>query len=289
MKEYLSVKEFSKLSGIEQTTLRYWDDIGLFSPARRDPDNNYRYYTPPQIIAVNFIKVLSELNIPLKTIGELERERTPFKIVELIESQERLLDMEMRRLREAYSIIHTRLELINIGMHIEEGFYTVDGHRVEGKPESGEAVWVDEDKISVVTKEERTFILGPPNEWPEDGSFYEPFVKFCDAAESVRMNLNFPIGAYHESFESYQNAPGQPGHFYSFDPTGNRKRPAGKYMIGVHRGYYGQFGELAVKMAEYAKKNKLKITGPVYSIYLLDEVCIRDPDEYMVQVSVAVK
>ena len=288
MKDYLSVKEFSKLSGIEQTTLRYWDDIGLFSPARRDPGNNYRYYSPQQIIAVNFIKVLSELNIPLKTIGELERERTPFKIVELIEAQERILDMEMRRLREAYSIIHTRLELIKMGMRIEEGFYTDGGRRVEHEPESGKGVWVDENNISVVAKEERTYILGPPNEWPEDGTFYEPFVKFCDSATSLRVNMNFPVGGYHESFESFVKAPGQPDHFCSFDPTGTLIRKAGKYMQGVCRGYYGTFGDLADKMEAFAKKNKLRLSGPVYATYLLDEVCMRETDEYLVQVSVAV-
>jgi len=288
LKEFLSVKEFSRLSGIEQTTLRYWDDIGLFSPAKRDPDNNYRYYSPQQIIAVNFIKVLSELNVPLKTIGELERDRTPFKIDQLIEAQERKLDMEMRRLREAYSIIHIRRELINIGLSLEEGFYAVDGARVEKKPESGNGYWVDETKISIVNKEERNFILGPKNEWPEDGSFYEPFVKFCASATALRMNLNFPIGAYHESFDGFLEAPGKPDYFYSFDPTGNRSRSAGRYIIGVCRGYYGEFGDLAERMAEHAEKNKLRMSGPVYCVYLFDEVCVREADQYLVQASVAV-
>ncbi len=87
MKDSLSVNEFSKLSGIERTTLRYWDEIGLFSPARRDPDNNYRYYSPYQIISVNFVSVLSDFNIPLKTIATERDKRTPESIVSLIERQ----------------------------------------------------------------------------------------------------------------------------------------------------------------------------------------------------------
>ena len=125
MKEFLSIKEFSKLSGIESTTLRYWDDIGLFSPLRRDTENNYRYYTPSQMIAVNFIKILSSLDIPLKTISEIEKVRSPEEIVRLIEQQEKLLDMEMQRLRECYSIIHTRREMINYGIKVLEGFAAV--------------------------------------------------------------------------------------------------------------------------------------------------------------------
>ena len=94
MKNFLTVKEFSRLSGIERTTLRYWDEIGLFSPAKRDPENNYRYYSSDQIIMVNFINVLSDLNIPLKTIGEMSGKRTPESIVRLIEQREKELDME---------------------------------------------------------------------------------------------------------------------------------------------------------------------------------------------------
>jgi len=288
MKDYLSVKEFSKLSGIEQTTLRYWDDIGLFSPARRDPDNNYRYYSPQQIISVNFITVLSDLNIPLKTIGELERERTPAKIVELIETQEMILDMEMRRLREAYSVIHARRQMINFGMTLAEGFYEVDGRKAEGQPESGKGTWVDESSIAVLVREDRNYITGPLNEWPEDGSFYEPFVNFCGAAEDMRLNLNYPIGAIHNSYEEFLKAPGQPNHFISLDPTGNKIRKKGKYMVGFSRGYYGIFSDIAERMDAYAKKHKIKTSGPVYAMYLLDEICMRDQEDYLVQVSVAV-
>jgi len=54
-KALLSIKEFAEASGLEQSTLRYWDDIGLFSPAHRNPDTSYRYYSPEQIILVNFM------------------------------------------------------------------------------------------------------------------------------------------------------------------------------------------------------------------------------------------
>jgi len=288
MKEFLSVKEFSRLSGIEQTTLRYWDDIGLFSPAKRDPDNNYRYYSPQQIVSVNFITVLSDLNIPLKVIGELGRERTPAKIVDLIETQEMILDMEMRRLREAYSVIHARRQMINFGMTLEEGFFEVDGMKVEKDTESGKANWVDENAIALLIREDRNYIEGPLNEWPEDGSFYEPFIKFCAAADDMRLNLNYPIGAVHDNYEEFMKASGQPNRFISLDPTGNRTRKRGKYMIGFCRGYYGKFGDIAERMDAFAKEHNLKTSGPVYSMYLLDEVCIRDPEDYLVQVSVAV-
>jgi len=288
MKELLTIKEFSKLSGIEQTTLRYWDDIGLFSPTKRDPENNYRYYSPQQIIAVNFITVLSELNVPLKTISEMENERTPESIINLIEQQQRLLDMEMRKLRERYSIIHTRHELINYGRMLKKGFMTIDGIRVDCDMPQNEGLHVDTTKISVLRREPKAFILGPRNHWKPGEPFYEYFMNFCNMADELRMNLSFPIGAYHDDMDSFLRAPGEPDYFCSIDPTGNRKREAGKYLVGFTTGYYGEFGDLAERMDKYAKENDLTLHGPVYTLYLLDEICIRDPEEYLSQVCVAV-
>ena len=262
-KEYLTIKEFSKLSGIETTTLRYWDDIGLFTPEKRNPDNNYRYYSPQQIVAANFITVMSSLNIPLKTIAEAEAQREPESIMRLIEQQQRVLDKEMLRLRECYSIIHTRREMIIKGMK------------------------VDASKISIEQRDEQEMILGPPNEFKEGKTFYEPFMEFCNQAKELRINLNYPIGGYHDSMDSFLQAPSQPDCFFSLDSSGNSKRKAGDYLVGYSRGYYGELGDLPQRIEACAKEHSLSFTGPVYVCYLLDEICYRDPSEYLVEVSVA--
>ncbi|MDR3085391.1 MAG: MerR family DNA-binding transcriptional regulator [Christensenellaceae bacterium] len=264
MNELLSIREFSKLSGIESTTLRYWDDIGLFSPVRRDPENNYRYYAPSQIIGVNFITVLSSLSIPLKTINGVEEERTPAGIMDLIENQENALDMEMKRLRETYSVIHTRRDLIKIGLSVKEG------------------------DIFLKKVEDRPLLFGPPNVFEAGESFYGPFMRFCRQAKDLRINLNYPIGGWHADIESFSKAPGEPECFFSVDPTGNKKREAGEYLVGYFRGYYGELDGVPEKMSAYAREQGLNFAGPVYTIYLLDEVCVKDPSQYLVQICVAV-
>ncbi|MDR0325989.1 MAG: MerR family transcriptional regulator [Oscillospiraceae bacterium] len=288
MKDYLSVNEFSKLSGIEKTTLRYWDEIGLFSPAKRDPENNYRYYAPEQIIAVNFITVLSELHIPLKTIGAMESGRTPESIIRLIEQQAKQLDMEMSKLRERYSIIHARLELIKYGIRVLDGYTAVGGVRLDAGIDAAGGTTVDVDSVAVLHRDDLTYILGPPNGFQGNEDFYEPFMRFCRQSEELRVNLSYPIGGYHTDMKSFCKTPGQPDHFISIDPTGNRKRPAGNFLIGFARGYYGTFGDLPDRMAAYAEQQALRFSGPVYTLYLHDEICIKDPSQYLVQICVAV-
>jgi len=265
MKDLLSIKEFSKLSGIEMTTLRYWDDIGLFSPEQRDPHNDYRYYSPWQIVAVNFVTVLRNLGIPLKKISEVENERRPENIIDLIEQQEYSLDKEIRKLQDARSVIHIRRELIKQGQRSEPA------------------------SISVREMPERALILGPPNDsFAGHKSFYMPFVNFCDHAEDLRINLNYPIGSYHPTIESYLEHPSEPEHFFSLDPNGNNVREAGEYLVAYTLGYYGEFGDLPQRMLAYAEEHDLILDGPVYVVYLYDEICTKDPAHYLSQTCIPV-
>ena len=289
MKGFLSVKEFSKMSGIEQTTLRYWDDIGLFSPAKRDPENNYRYYTPDQIITVNFITVLSSLNIPLKVIGETESSRNPEKIMRLIEQREKQIDMELRKLRESYSIIHKRWEMIKYGTRVLSGYQAVDGIRLDEGDTAKNAVDVDAGKVAVLDRDASAYILGPRNNWENvTEGFFEPFMNFCGEADNLRVNLNFPIGGIHDDWSRFMGAPGRPDHFFSTDPTGNKQRVAGEYLVGFGYGYYGEFGDLPERMNAFAEENKLILSGPVYAMYLHDEISTKDISNYLSQVCVAV-
>jgi DNA-binding transcriptional MerR regulator len=288
MKNHLSIKDFSKLSGIAASTLRYWDGIGLFSPSIRDPENKYRYYSPDQMIAANFVSVFSQLNTPLRMIGDVEKDRTPAKIVQLIAQQEKLLDSEMMRLRENHSIMHTRMDLINYGRNVTNGFTLVNGMQADSN-NADEGIFIDETKVAVMHKEDMPLICGLRNEWESDEEFYRPFMCFCNYASALDINLGFPIGGIHDTWERFMAAPGKPDYFFSMDPAGGYSCPAGDYLTGFARGYYGELGDLSERMNRHAEKNALTISGPVYTMYLHDEITTRDTSRYLAQVCVAVE
>lgn len=262
--DYLSIQEFSKLSGVESSKLRYWDEIGIFTPLKRNPENNYRYYSTAQLLALNFVTVLSELEFPLRTIAELRKERDPNKLLSLLEKQENQMDMEMRRLRQRYSIIHARRELINIGVN------------------------VDESSISVQQLDEKAMILWPRNEYGEGDSFIEPLSMYIPQAGDRHINLCFPVGGYYDNPELFIRSPGCPSHFISIDPVGYHTRKSGDYLVGYTRGYYGDMGDLPQRLVAYAKERSLHIPGPVYLMYLNEEISTKDPSQYLAQACVAI-
>lgn len=256
----MTIKDFSEMSGIEQSTLRYWDSLGLF-PAQRNPDTSYRYYSPDQIITVNFIKVLSNLNVPLKEMVELANSRSPEAILMLMERQKAGLNQELRRLQDACVTIDVFQDTIR---------------QVLSVPDLG-AVYQQ-------SMEAMRISIGPHNQFDKNRSFYPSFLNYCRYASQNQINLNTPIGGYWESMDRLLEDPSLPTAFFSIDPDGGSERPSGEYLVGYAQGYYGQKGDAPQRMAAYAGENGLHFDGPVYVLYLIDEICERDPSKYVAQI-----
>ena len=265
MKDLFSIKEFSDISGVESTVLRYWDEIGIFCPMNRNPENNYRYYSIVQLLTLNFVTTLSDLGIPLKTIAELRKERDPESILALLSKRERELDMELRTLRLRSSIIHAREDLIMRGLR------------------------VDEAQVSVQHMPEMAFVLWPRNEYEEGDAFIDPLAAFINKTEKHHINLCFPVGGYWSSMEAFVKEPARPEHFFSIDPIGTHIQKEGEYLVGFARGYYGEMGDLPKRMTSYTEENSLTFSGPVFTAYLLEEICNQDTSQYLAQTYVAVK
>jgi len=260
----LTIKEFSRLTGIPESTLRYWDRIGLFQPALRHEDNQYRLYALEQVVSVNFVAVMSSLKLPLKTIAQIRDSRGPEKIISLLEQQEFEIAKEVARLQEIHTTLHILRDIFRQGTEAASGEI---GVRRLGKTE---------------------IIMGPKNTYGKGELFYRALMEYCEQAKRNRVNPHNPIGGYHTSMELFLKEPSLPQHFFSIDPTGRESRPEGNYLVGYVQGYYGQLDGLPARMAAYAEENGLVCEGAVYVIYLLDDICVLDPTEYLAQVSVQV-
>lgn len=64
---YYRTAAFAQLAGMNKKTLQYYDEIGLFRPARVE-ENGYRYYSIFQLDRLALIAALKDLGLPLKEI-----------------------------------------------------------------------------------------------------------------------------------------------------------------------------------------------------------------------------
>ena len=262
--DLLSIKDFSQLTGIKQSTLRYYDDLGLFSPAQRG-ENGYRYYTPRQIITINSINLLHELDMSIRETSKIQQNRSPELLYDIFSAKEETLKAELLRLERTYNVVSTMKRLIQIGLS------------------------ADEHAIEVRYLDELPIVIGPPTDWSTSDYFYDTFLDFCSAAKQYRIDLRLPVGGLYNSFDTFVKQPGKPNYFFSIDPKGLDKRPAGKYVSVFQRGYYGEADDHIERTQKYFEQNGLTPIGPLYHIYLHDELSIENPDNYLLNATVAVE
>ena len=99
----LKISEFSKLCGVPAKTLRYYDEIGLFSPSHTEPENGYRLYEENQLgrlnqilelksmgFSLHLIKKILDENLPPELINGLLRQRKHATLQRIEEERERL-------------------------------------------------------------------------------------------------------------------------------------------------------------------------------------------------------
>ena len=181
----VSIKEFSDFTGVKQSVLRYYDDIGLFSPAERG-ENNYRYYSLPQIQTIKLIDTLRGLKVPLKRIEEIMEYRSHESMIELLSHYEVELNDDLRELQESFALIHTLRTLMQADL-----------------PK-------DVNEIMVVFMEEKRISLGPVNDFRPGEGYHRVYSNFYRIARNLRVNLSYPIGGYFDTFEDFLKTPAHP-------------------------------------------------------------------------------
>jgi len=248
MRSLFSIKEFAELSGVKPSALRYWDELGVFSPAWRNEHTGYRYYSPEQITAVGFFKTLGSLDIPLKNMADVSDPRSLFRLCD------EQISTKISELRVRRDVLRSYAALLEEGQAVQPG------------------------EIEVQTLPAR-----PIHRIPLGGrkGAYDGLCRLRDNGS--------PLGYAYRGFDDLLDCPEEPAQIVVFDPHGSELRPAGGYLVGTVRNCYGGATDLARDMVEYAQDNGLEFIGPAYMIYLLDAAGTAGAEEYLLQVSVAVK
>ncbi|GGE78970.1 MerR family transcriptional regulator [Priestia taiwanensis] len=125
MKEKFTIGEMAKLHQIRESTLRYYDEKGIFQPKFVDPQTNYRYYTIGQFSMLSIIKFLREMKIPLKDIKLFVENRTPALALDLLENQMELLMNKQREIEYMMSMMQHKIGAIHEGIQQPSSAMTI--------------------------------------------------------------------------------------------------------------------------------------------------------------------
>jgi DNA-binding transcriptional MerR regulator len=104
----------SKQFSISTRTLRYYEQIGLITPVKKE-DSTYRAYDADTITRLRQIIVLRKLRIPLKQIAEILKSADARIAIEALERNLYDIEDEITALSTIRSVIKTFIEHLNLG------------------------------------------------------------------------------------------------------------------------------------------------------------------------------
>ncbi len=133
-----SIGQFSMICNLNKKTLRYYDEIDLFKPAKIDETNQYRYYDESQIEVIREILRLKAIGINLDQIKGIISEKGSGHSIEQMNRVyiQRLDAIEnlLKQLKEQKALIHDYLNLDaqkneeSLNYSIEKGFFIESGN-----------------------------------------------------------------------------------------------------------------------------------------------------------------
>lgn len=107
------IHELAKLSGVSTRTLRYYDEIGLLVPARKE-DTGYRVYNQQHIDRLQQVLFYRELDMPLAQIKDiLDSEK--FEQLDSLRHHQQALLQKQKRVNKLLETIELTIQSIEEG------------------------------------------------------------------------------------------------------------------------------------------------------------------------------
>lgn len=262
-KNYMPIREFSRLTGIKRENLRFYDQIGLLSPEVRG-ENNYRYYSRRQLNTAYLVSDLRELGVSLEEIKRYSSQRTPTTMLSLFEAQDKHIRAEMDRLRDMREIMRLRAEMAR------------------------EALKRGDDALLMEDKAPEPIFLCPP--LPRSLSGDEGGIFSYDYAAAHGVNLGYPMGVTisHDDFVLGDTAPVL-RYFFKVRRGSNAWKPGGKYAVAYGRCDVWQSDCVYRRLLEFIRAQGLRPHGDAWEEVLLDEMSVQDPTKFCIRVDVRVE
>jgi DNA-binding transcriptional MerR regulator len=253
----LKIGDFARLGQVPVKTLRYYDDLGLITPAHVDAFTGYRYYSVEQLPRLNRLLALKELGFSLEQIARILNEGVTHEQLrgmltfKRAESEQRLKE-EQDRIRR----IEARLKEIEQEDHMPE--YAVTLKTIQ-------PMLVAACRIRIPTNDMVPEVLGEA---------------YARTYEHVRSHggkaLDPCMALWHTSADTHADEDAEA--VVPIDralPEGDGVKvyelAGGTFASAVHHGDFAEFTKLHPAVLRWIEANGHRIVGPSREVYIRNE------------------
>lgn len=270
MPKLFSIGDVAKLFHISVSSLRHYEDVGLLTPERIDPDSGYRYYSTRQFEVLNTICYLRALDLPLSEIADFLGNRDVERIEEKLRQQKEAVIVKQAELKRIERKIDNRLRTIDDAKNSE-----FDSVKLIHK-ESCRIVWV-RDSLKI-----RSFL-----------DMETPIRKLEETQAKALVFLGkVGVGISEKSlrescFDSYD------GIFLILDEedhfNGETMTLPETLCVSVRfNGSHTEAPEQYRKLINYIAEHKLEISGFSREITMIDYGITNDTEKFVTEISIPV-
>lgn len=115
----MTIKEVSKMFGLTEYTLRYYEKQGLIGPVKK-MSNGVRNYSQEDLNRIEFIKCMRSAELPIDVLKQYidlynQGQSTVGERRRLLEDQRIILKNKIQAMQEAYDKLNTKIELYDTG------------------------------------------------------------------------------------------------------------------------------------------------------------------------------
>ena len=114
--DHFTIGKASVITNISERRLRYYDQLGLCTPAYRDPNTGYRYYTADQIPQLMWISYMRSLDMPVQIIAEFFKADDLLSLKKSIDAQITKNQENFIRAQYQYEQIYEFRQRFSIGL-----------------------------------------------------------------------------------------------------------------------------------------------------------------------------
>lgn len=255
--------EFAKLNNINKRTLHYYDEIGLFSPAKKG-ENGYRYYTCFQTVQLELILTLRNMGLSIEEILQYQKEPSGNSFQERLLEKKQLIDRSIENLLKIKSFLEEKSQKLALSLTASHG------------------------SIQELELPPQPILLSQPI-----SGAYDDF-DFAVAGD-FSLRLKGIFGLY-DNFGSRISAKNiQKGDFQHYDryysyssQPWDEVRPGGRYLRTFSIGPWGRLEQVYQMLLSYAAEHGLRLTGYAYEEGL-NELYLTSQEDYITMITVAVE
>ena len=266
-----TIGEMAKMHNIAESTLRYYDEKGIFHPSTVDPQTDYRHYTIDQFSLLDTIKFLRQLNIPLKEIKKYIDERNPAYALNLLEKQQEMMLKKQREIEYALAKMEHRIHLIK--------------EATKAKAEQMVMKEIPRRKITAIAVAPNTtddmfeyYIHSlQKNMRQMDDSLFSGDIGVTVAKKGLMQN---EFQAYSSVFILLDYMP--------FQVQSSDEIKEGLYACSYHHGPYEETGATYKELLAYIDQEGYEVSGDAIEIGLIDWSVTENPEEQVTEIQIPI-